>query len=342
MTNTFRIATFNLESLDAGRSPGDLNRRIEILRPQLLRLAADILCLQEVNAQHVHGAPERVLSALDALLKDTPYAGYARATSHGNPQGRASDVHNLVVLSRFPITAHRDLLHCHVPPLAYRPVTAMQREPEEIRFDRPVLVAEIELPDGTSLAVLDAHLRAPRAAVVKGQKRDAQSWASASGWAEGFLIASLKRNAQALEMRLEVDRLLDADPQRAVVVAGDLNAQDGEVPLKILIAAEDDTGNSTLAARALVPLERGISADRRFSVIHNGRPQMLDHILVSRALLARSRTIAIHNEALVDEAASPSARGTPVGSFHAPVVADFWLGDALGASSSDRDDVAQM
>lgn len=295
MTHTFRIATFNLESLDAGRAPGQLDRRLEILRPQLVRPAdADVVCLQEVNAQRVRGQAERAFTALDTLLRDTPYAGFARATSHGNPQGHPSDVHNLVVISRFPITAYRDLLHEHVPPLAYRPITMPRDASEEIRFDRPVLLAEVQLPNGTSMAVLNAHLRAPRATVVKGQKLNAEAWASTSGWAEGFLISSLKRNAQALEMRLEIDRLLDADPHRAIVVAGDLNAQDGEVPLKILIAAEDDTGNGALAARALIPLERKNAADRRLSIIHNGRPQTLDHILVSRGLLARFRSIAIH------------------------------------------------
>ena len=326
MTCAFRIATFNLESLDAGRSPGDLDRRIEVLRPQLIRIAADILCLQEVNAQHARGAPERVFSALDALLKGTRYAGYERVTSHGNPQGRPSDVHNLVTLSRFPITSHRDLLHEQVPPLSYRSATAAKSEPDEIRFDRPVLIAEMRIPDGSSIVVLNTHLRAPRAATVRGQKLSAEVWASTSGWAEGFLIASLKRNAQALEMRLTIDRFLDADPHRAIVVAGDLNARDGEVPLKILIAAEDDTGNAALGMRSLVALERSIAADRRFSIIHNGRPQALDHILVTRGLLARFRSIEIHNEALADEAAGLAARGNPVGSFHAPVVAEFTLG----------------
>ncbi len=47
-----RIAAFNLENLD-DRPDLDppLDERIALLRPQLLRLAADVLCLQEVNGQ---------------------------------------------------------------------------------------------------------------------------------------------------------------------------------------------------------------------------------------------------------------------------------------------------
>lgn len=46
-----RIATFNLENLDDGVnvSPA-LAERIQIMRPQLERINADILCLQEVHS----------------------------------------------------------------------------------------------------------------------------------------------------------------------------------------------------------------------------------------------------------------------------------------------------
>jgi hypothetical protein len=47
-----RIATFNLENLDdeTGQDPS-LATRVAIMRPQLDRIAADILCLQEVHSQ---------------------------------------------------------------------------------------------------------------------------------------------------------------------------------------------------------------------------------------------------------------------------------------------------
>ena len=48
--------------------------------PQLLRLNADILCLQEVNGQEGPGQP-RTLLALESLIADTPYAGFHRAST---------------------------------------------------------------------------------------------------------------------------------------------------------------------------------------------------------------------------------------------------------------------
>lgn len=48
-----RIATFNLENLDdeTGQDPS-LATRVAIMRPQLDRIAADILCLQEARGSH--------------------------------------------------------------------------------------------------------------------------------------------------------------------------------------------------------------------------------------------------------------------------------------------------
>ena len=49
------------------------------------------------------------------------------------------------------------------------------------------------------------------------------------------------------------------------------------------------------------PFDRAVAHDRRWSVLHHGRSQMLDHILISRTLYSRFGTIDIHNEALGDE-----------------------------------------
>ena len=107
-----------------------------------------------------------------------------------------------------------------------------------------------------------------------------------SGWAEGFFLAAVKRAGQALEVRLLVDRLFDADADALIVVCGDFNADVHEVPVRTIRGDEEDAGNPHLAARTLVPVERSLADSRRFSVVHHGRPQMLDHLLVSRPLLA--------------------------------------------------------
>lgn len=296
-----------------------------MLAPELERARADILCLQEVNGQTRQGEPGRSLAALDQLLAATRYAPYNRAVSEMKSGSGIADVHNLVTLSRFPITASRSLRNTIVPPLGYRPVTA---EPaaegdEAIAFDRPLLVCEIDPGDGEALTVINCHLRAPLASSIRGQKQAPFVWRTVGGWAEGFCVSSMKRNAQALELRLAIDDMLKADPKAMIAVAGDFNAEDYESPLRIIAGAEQDTGNGALAVQSMIVLDRAVSSGQRHSVIHQGRPQMLDHILVSRSLYGRFETIEVHNEALADEAVGYARVDRPAGSYHACVVAEF-------------------
>jgi predicted extracellular nuclease len=133
----------------------------------------------------------------------------------------------------------------------------------------------------------------------------------------------MRRAAQALEVRFLVEQLLDADKHRLIALGGDFNAEDHEVALRIVLGAEEDTGNATLSARSLVLLDRALPQDRRWSVLHHGRPQMLDHIVTSRALHGRFKAIEVHNETLSDELVGYARHMQSSSSYHAPVVAEF-------------------
>lgn len=325
MTQAFRIATFNLENLDDSAASVDFAARIAVLRPQLLRLDADILCLQEVNGQSVAGQAGRSLRALDRLIEDTPYAGFSRVVTTAWNRAGALDVHNLVILSRLPVRHSAQIKHNLVQPLLHRSATALPpgASAEPVAWDRPILQAEVALGDGRVLHVVNLHLRAPLAAAIAGQKASAFIWKSTAGWAEGFFLAAVKRTGQALEARLFVDRLFDADPRALIAVCGDLNAGLSEMPVRILRADPADTGARELAARALVAVEGPQRAEQHFSVRHGERRVMYDHILVSAGLAPYCRHAAIDNTDLADETA-PDAASRP-GSFHAPVVAAFAL-----------------
>jgi endonuclease/exonuclease/phosphatase family metal-dependent hydrolase len=321
-----RIATFNLESLDLPpRAAMPIEVRAAVLRPALERLRAEIVCLQEINGQRVPGCRERGLVALDRLLEGTRYASYYRAVTTGIGTQGVADVHNLVTLSRYPIRAHREILHELVDPLVRRPISSVPRpsEAEPVRFDRPLLVADIELPVGQTLTVINLHLRAPLASNVPGQKLEPFVWKTVGGWAEGYYLSAMRRAGQAMELRMALEQMFDADPRALIAVAGDFNAEDHEVPLKIIAAAEEDTGNGALSSRSLVLLDRALPEDRRWSVLHHGRAQMLDHILASRALHAQFRTIEAHNETLSDELVGYGRHARSSGSSHAGVVAEF-------------------
>ena len=323
-----RLATFNLENLDEPKSGDgpDLAMRVRTLRPQLTRLDADLLCLQEVNAQDVPGGG-RVFSALDALLDDTPYADYHRAATTNDKGTKPRDVQNLVILSRWPIRQSRQYSHDLVPEPRYRPVTARPAEKaaRPVHWDRPILHATVDLGAGRRLDLINLHLRAPLPAVIAGQKQAPFVWNSVGGWAEGTFLAAIKRAGQALETRLLIEQLFDKDADAWIAVCGDFNADGREVPLKTIRGEVEETGNAALADRVLTPLELSLPADRRFTVRHYGERLMLDHIMVSRGLLAHFRGAEIHNELLTDELVAFMTGRQDAESYHAPVLARFEL-----------------
>ena len=330
-----RIATFNVENLgDASEPEASLDERVRLLRPPLLRLRAEILCLQEIDSQRQSSKKDRALEAMEALLAGTPYAAFHRATTVSRATGGIRDKHNLVTLSRAPIQEQRQIFHDLVSPPRCRLATvgADDDAEQQIEWDRPFLYVAIRLDCGRTLHLLNVHLRAPRAAFLPGQKTSARTWRTMSAWAEGFFLAAVKRAGQALEVRLLVDQLFDNDNDALIVVCGDFNADAHEVPVRTVRGDEEDAGNPHLILRTLVPVERSLAHSRRFSVVHHGRPQMFDHLLVSRPLLAWYRGVEIHNEALGDELITPNAvHGSPE-SYHAPVVAEFMIGGSDDAA----------
>jgi endonuclease/exonuclease/phosphatase family metal-dependent hydrolase len=322
-----RIATFNLESFgNARKGSAPFEERAAALRPQLERLKADVLCLQEVNAAKV--AATRRPVDLERLLEDTSYARHALTTSPGPSGEGPADVHNLAVLSRLPIIEEFAIGHTLVEPLHFRRHSA---EPPELKdttltWDRPLQHLVFALPSGRHFHICNVHLRSPLAMAIPGQKSGPFAWQTVSGWAEGFFAAAVKRAGQALELRLVVERILDAEPDALVAVCGDFNAEDRDTALRLACAGEDDTGSGHLAGRVLTPVERTLPADRRFTVLHHGRPAMLDHILASRALFAHLSGVEIHNEMLEDELIAYGRIDRPPESLHAPVLAIFDFG----------------
>src|SRR5262245_17370500 len=159
MATPLRIATFNLENLDdkAGEQP-TLAERIKVMRPQLARLRADVLVLQEVNGQE-EGA-DRKLTALKTLTQGTPYAEYHVAHTK-TQEGKPYDVRNLVVLSRYPVLEVQQIKHDRAPKPSYRKVTAAPPEPAaaDITWERPILYVKLDLGAGRVLHLIDVHLK---------------------------------------------------------------------------------------------------------------------------------------------------------------------------------------
>ena len=319
-----RIATFNLENFDevaAGVRPS-LAERIGLMKPQIIRLDADIICFQEVHGQERSGQP-RALLALSELLAETALED-AFVESTKTEDGEVFNERNLVVATRHPVTDRQQLRNELVDPPMYQLLTAIPpaTEPKPIRVERPILHVTVQVA-GAPLHIINVHLKSKIPFDVPGQKLDRFTWRTAEGAAEGSFISSMMRMSQALEVRRLVDAILTPDPDARIVVAGDFNAEPDEVPVLAIRGQVEDTGNGELAGRVLAPIENSVPEPSRYTLFHQGKGNMLDHMLVTRNLLAFYRGSEIHNELLHDESAAFADDEKFPESDHAPVVATF-------------------
>ncbi len=184
-----------------------------------------------------------------------------------------------------------------------------------IEWDRPLLYAAVELPCGALLHALNLHLRAPRPSPVA----TARGVGSSRSQIEGQFVAALKREGQALEARLFVETLFDAEPEALIAVCGDFNADAHDAPTRLLRGGDNELQQGP---RALEPLEERIAAAQRYTVIHAGREKLIDHVLASGALARAWRRTTIWNEALQDEV---DAKEPILGSLHAPIAVTLEL-----------------
>jgi len=325
-----KIATFNIENLDnkADERNPSLEQRKPILQEQFKRMDAEIICLQEVHGQelpnHTSSNPKRDLSALDYILKGTKYEGYQRAytrTDEGNPY----DKRNLVILSTYDIVEFDQYRNSYIDNLEYKQVTAnpSHEKAKKVSWERPILHAKIKLPNDQILHILNVHLKSRLASNITGQKADRYSWESAAGWAEGYFLSSIKRVGQALETRILIDKIFDNDPEANLVVCGDFNAEPGEVPVEAIQGKTENTNNQKLNSKVLISCSRSIAESIRYSHLHHGEGNLLDHMLVSRSLYQYFQQAHIFNELLHDESLPYSFDTKFPESDHAPFICDF-------------------
>ncbi|MEM9050218.1 MAG: endonuclease/exonuclease/phosphatase family protein [Pseudomonadota bacterium] len=323
----FRIATFNLENLDeeTGADPKpSFAERAAIIRPMLARINADLICFQEVNGQERDGQKRDIL-ALRALLAGTRYADYTLVSTM-TTNNEVYNERNLVTAIRpeARLVETRQIRHDIVPKPIYRTVTGGDGQPDALTWERPLLYTRLQDGTGRQLHLLNVHFKSKLASHVPGQ-RDGFQWRSAAGWAEGYFLSSIKRVGAAVEARVLIDQIFDADPEANIIIAGDFNAKSDEVPVMAIRGRVEETGNGALARRVLVPLENNVPESSRFTLYHHGRGEMIDHLLASRRMLAAFRHTEIHNEILPDESIAFATDTKFAEPDHAPVVATFDL-----------------
>lgn len=323
----FRLATYNLENLDEDKSPESapsFAERATVIRPALERLRADVICFQEVNGQE-RPNEDRDILALKELLSTTRYANHQLITTKTESTDEAYDERNLVTAlpQDWTVLETQQINQDRMEAPVFKRTVLPGEQPKPQRWERPLLHVKASAPGGAILHIINVHFKSKLATRFAPLMEDKYTWKSASGWAEGYFLSSVKRVGAALEARLVIDDIFDTDPDASIVIAGDFNAKSDEVPVMAIRGRVEETGNGDLAKRVMVPLEDNVPEPSRFTLYHHGKGEMIDHILASRRMLAAFSHTEIHNEILPDESIAFRFEADFPEPDHAPVVAAF-------------------
>lgn len=323
----FRLATYNLENLEedlSADSTPSFAERASVIRPALERLRADVICFQEVNGQERPNEKRDIL-ALKELLAPTRYANHQLITTKTESGNEAYNERNLVTAlpADWTIDDTQQINQDRMEPPVFKRTVHPGETAKEQRWERPLLYVKASAPSGAELHIINVHFKSKLATRFSPLMDDSYTWKSASGWAEGFFLSSIKRVGAALEARLVIDDIFEADPAASIIIAGDFNAKSDEVPVMAIRGRVEETGNGRLANRVMVPLEDNVPEPSRFTLYHHGKGEMIDHILASRSMLSAFSHTEIHNEILPDESIAYRFDSDFPEPDHAPVVAAF-------------------
>ena len=302
------IGTWNLENLfqpgsEAGPDTDDeYEAKLGALAATIEDIAPDVLAVQEV------GEPE----ALEDLVKKLD--GRWR-TALAEPDARGIRVG---FLARAELT---DLAQFSAFPEQLAPVRVDDDGETTDSMGRPALRARVET-DGLALDLVSCHLKS-KLLTFPGGRFDPRDEGERARYA---VYALNRRAAESATVRDAATGLLDGN--EALVVLGDLNDTQFAATTTLLHGppgSEIGTGGfdrpDTGDALRLWNLAHLIPEGRRHSRTYNGRAELIDHILVSHALVRRVEevtTIDVNAGSVTD---NPRKRKGKPGSDHRPVVA---------------------
>jgi endonuclease/exonuclease/phosphatase family metal-dependent hydrolase len=313
-----RIGTWNLENLfrptvtdAAPTTHGAYEAKLAALAATIAALEPDVLAVQEV------GDPDALQDLLD-LLDGSWSAEVA------SPDGRGIRVG---CISRLPLSVVAQVTSF---PAGLQPVQVGDHGETMDAMGRPAL--HVRIGDGAdAVDLVSTHLKS-KLLTYPGGRFGPHDEGERARYA---VYALHRRAAEAAAVRDAVTHLLadtEEGPGRRLLVAGDLNDEPEAATTQILLGPGGseigttgfDRPDAGDAARLwnLAPL---IPEEQRFSRIYRGRHELIDHLLVSHALVTTVTSVTTGGPAAV--AATPSVTDDPElrrnapGSDHRPVVA---------------------
>lgn len=330
MPTTFKVMTWNLENLflpgEAGGPDSQelFEQKLNTLAATILKLEPDVLAVQEVGSEAAFGA-----------LQGKVRVQYPYRQLSNLPDRRGI---RIGFLSNLAFEDAEDF--ADFPAGSLQSVPGLDRfgNPEPVtRMSRGALRVTVRPTPNFPVQLVTAHLKSKLLSFpsTSGQARFSPRNEDERAVVAG--LALLKRTAEAVTLRVKANELL-ADDQ-ALILLGDLNDVTDAATTQILQGppgSEIGSGGFDRPDRGdearlfnLAPL---IPEARRYSRRYRGNNELIDHILVSEALLpGRPRhlpEVDSHVDlfdrlpSITDE---PGLRRDRPQSDHAPITATFTL-----------------
>lgn len=300
-----RIATFNLKDFFDPRSDDErpiVEQKIQHVATLLRRARADVVALQEVASD----------ALLDRLVRHE-LADLDYRTIHA--AGRDRRGIGCAILSRLPVLSQAIATSERIA----LPLLPGSSAPVDLAFRRPIPVLEVDAGAFGYVAFITVHFKSKLATQLKDDAGAVIAPTTPRAIADGHVRSLLARTAEALFVREVVDAWLEKG--RRVVVLGDFNDTIDSFPVRI-VAGDFPPIEPKLR---LTSCTTRVPDALRFSILHGGTPDLIDHILLSADLVEHLDDVIILNDALRDH--GPYVPDAPIApdSDHAPVVAAFAL-----------------
>ncbi|HSR22012.1 MAG TPA: endonuclease/exonuclease/phosphatase family protein [Candidatus Eisenbacteria bacterium] len=311
----FKVMTWNVENLFRPGDPGGPGSRdvyeakLQGLATTINAQAPDVLALQEV------GDPDALGDLVDLLDGDWN----RQLSSH--PDGRGIRV---VWLARPDITDADDIVTF---PAHLHPVQSDDQEGTVGAMGRGAVAITVDL-GGQPVRLVTTHLKSKLLTFPNGRftPHDEDERARFAAY------ALYRRSAEAATLRVAVTaELAGAGGDHPLILTGDLNDTVQAATTQILLGPpgseigtvgfnRPDHGD----AERLWNLAPLMPPGKDYSRVNAGRKELIDHIVVSAALVKRAGFVeAIVEQPLPSVGNDPGPRKNAPSSDHAPVVATF-------------------
>lgn len=277
MQQELRFATFNACNLALPGmqcypnmtpcTPEEYQAKTSWLADQLDALDADVIGFQEIFSQ----------SALQDVLAKTRHYRHANHVGFDPDPALPYLTPSVALVSRLPLD-REPFPHVQFP--RRLAITLPDYATPTTAFTRPILQASVVLSGTVSMQVIVLHFKSKRPDFTPGETAD-------DPYRHGIasLRSHIRRGAEALALRYLLLDIQQALPM-PLVILGDFNDGAGAASTQLVMGETGQDGDAVGSPYRLFDCSRlqtqhAGAPDSRYSVIHDGRLETIDHILVS-------------------------------------------------------------